>query len=337
MIDSLTTTSVYFENKIPIQIRCNSVTNNGGLIVVDEKENPLVSMIDTGDSYIGKIISYSGRDDVMLYNEITKNIRIANVGEDIDFAMDFIRGVRYFFGAKKIKSTSVEKNVFEIPLDGKIPFKVFLEGTDVSQYSVDGDTITVTGSGRVLIDEFSTIIVYAYEKTNLVSGDELVLVYQGFDTVWDEKSFSDGSYFESFRGAEIKLFENVNINQTVEKIGYRKSFMNGTRSVFGAVSNVIDMATFSADDHIDLVREVGSSEFRMIFNNATMKRVLLVNNCKIDNGLSISLEKEKNQKRFNVSCGNYIDIETSTKTYGYGDYGKGKYGGSTSVINSARR
>ncbi len=57
----------------------------------------------------------------------------------------------------------------------------------------------------------------------------------------------------------------------------------------------------------------------------------------LNDGVSFSLEKEKNTKRYTINCGNYIDINLSSPSY-YGKkrYSKGNYGVGTQIYNSAR-
>lgn len=340
IIDNLTATELFVEKKSLITITGNSTKNNKGRLVVDDMDNHLVSTIDSGDTPLYRLASYSGSDDLMLFNETTKQVKFLEVGERIDFNIDFEKGTQYFIGAKKVVSTSVKDGVFTVDLGTKKIFKIFLDGTELYMYRADNSkgTIQITGLERGLIDNFSQIVCWLYEDNEITDSTTFEIEFYNFPTIWQQDEFRGGEYFETFKGIPIDEFESTNLNQNVSKTVFRKNFSNAQSSIINSIENTLELSVFNVSDRISFPQYVGSDEFRLIFVNSLFGRVVLVNNCSLVNGISLSFEKDRNWERLNIQCGNYIDINIlNPSVYGKGKYGKGQYGSGTWVYNSARR
>ncbi|MGL6131806.1 MAG: hypothetical protein ACRCZ9_09365 [Fusobacteriaceae bacterium] len=339
IIDSLTSTSVYVEKKSLLKIVGNATTNNVGLIEIDSNGNKLISTIDSGDTSLYRLSKYSGDDGLMVYNPTTKNIQIATEGDFLDIGIDFERGTKYYIGAKLIKSAKHELNTFTVPLNGLNVFKIFMDGRELKTYSVANDNITISGNERLMVDEFSELVVYAYETSVILADVSFEIEYFQYDVVWDLDLFEDGSHFDSFKGFCVNCFESVSVNQNITKTTYRGGFKNSNESRINSIDNTADLSTFGASELEDLVQYVGNDEFRMLFANASFGRFILLNNCRLDNGVSLILEKSKNTKKFTLSCGNYIDIGFAEPAeYGMDKYGRRIYGsGREMVYNSHRK
>lgn len=360
VIDSLTGTEVYVERKTISGIIGNSTTNNSGTLEIDAYGNALISNIDSGDTPLYRLSVYNGADSLMLYNPTTKHIQMAKQGDLLNIDIDFERGTKYYIGAKLLKSTGKTRNTFDIQLNGLNVLKVFLDGREIKTYTINLNTITVTGSDVALLDIFSELVVYAYSTTiiNLfeysVNKSEIEsstylnfknkminmfeIEYYQYETIWEQSSFTDGTYYETMRGEEVVCFDSVSISQNITKTNYRGGFRYSTESRVNSIDNTADFDIFSTSNLIDMVQWAGNSEFRMLFVNPVFGRFVLLNNCKIDNGVSFVFDKAKNTKKFTLSCGNYIDIKVSNPSvYGKGKYGKGLYGSGTFVTNSHRR
>ncbi|MGL6098478.1 MAG: hypothetical protein ACRC0G_02515 [Fusobacteriaceae bacterium] len=340
IIDSLTSTSVYVEKKSLLKIVGNSTTNNVGLLEVDSNGNKLISTIDSGDTSLYRLSKYNGGDGLMVYNPTTKNIQIATDGDFLDVGIDFERGTKYYVGARLIKSSTHTSNVFDVPLNGLNVFKIFMDGRELKSYSITNNNIIISGNERLMIDEFSELVIYAYNTTNILSEDNLFeMEYYQYDKVWDLDLFGEEEYFEEFRGISVDLFESMSINQNVTKTTYRGGFKYSDDSRLNSIDNTADLNLFSGTGAIDLVQYVGNDDFRMVFVNLEYGRFVLLNNCKADNGVSLILEKAKNMKKLSLSCGNYIDINIATPSaYGRDEYGRRLYGnGAILVYNSHRK
>lgn len=341
VIDNLTSMDVFIETKSLLKIIGTSTINSTGTIEVDSNNNNLISEIDSGDTPLYRLASYKGNNGFMLYNPTTKNLQIANEGDFLDIDIDFEKGTKYYIGAKLIKSTSVNKTngSFEIPLDGLNIFKIFMDGRELKSHATSNNVITIYGSDRLLIDDFSELVVYAYETTNITSAEPLFEIeYYQYETIWNRDSFVDESYFDEIKGIYVNCFESTSINQNVTKTAYRGGFKYSTKTRINSIDNTADFNIFSASGFIDMVQYVGVNEFRMIFANHSMGRYILLNNCRNTNGTSLILEKSKNMKKFNLSCGNYIDIELGESSrYGKDRYGRGLYGSNVWIINSHRK
>ena len=337
MIDNLTCTSVYVEKKSLLKIIGNSTTNSQGILEIDSSGNSLVSIIDSGDTPLYRLAKYTGNEGLMLYNSTTQHIQIAKEGDILDSNLDFERGTKYFIGSKLIKSTSVTGNIFTVDLNSLNVLKLFIDGREIKSYSISNNEITILGANRLIVDMFSELVVYAYETTIISGNVEFEIDYYQYDTVWNKDTFADESYFETIRGIDINCFDSVSINQTVGKTVYRNGLKKSNDTRINSVDNVIDMNIFSVSDLPDMLQYVGYDEFRMIFINNINSRTVLVNNCKVDNGISLVFEKAKNTKKFTISCGNYIDILTAVPSYyGVDRYGRLQYGSGTYVLNSHR-
>lgn len=337
MIDNLTCTNVFVEKKSLLKIIGNSTLNKDGILEIDSSNNSLISIIDSGDTPLYRLSKYTGADGLMFYNSTTQHIQIAKEGDILDADLDFERGTKYFIGAKLIKSTSVSGSVFTVPLNGLNVLKIFIDGREIKSYSIQNDKITVLGASRLILDMFSELVVYAYSTANISNNEEFEIDYYQYDTVWDKDLFLDGTYFEEIRGIELNCFDSVSINQTVGKTVYRNALKKSNDTRINSVDNVIDMNIFNMSELPDMLQYVGYEEFRMILINSPVGRTVLVNNCKVDNGISQIFEKAKNTKKFTISCGNYIDIFTANPSiYGEGKYGRGQYGSGTYVLNSHR-
>lgn len=339
VIDSLISTEVYVEKKSLLKIIGSPTINKDGLLEVDSNQNSLISTIDSGDTSLYRLSKYSGADGLLLYNPTTKNIQIAKQGDILNVSVDFDRGTKYYVGAKLLKSTGHVGNIFDVALEGLNVFKIFMDGRELKTYSVAGNKITITGSDRVLIDDFSELIVYAYKTTVISSeSDSFEIEYYQYDTIWDKDWLENNDYFESLKGIEINCFESTSITQNVTKTVHRGGFKFSTETRINSIDNTADFNIFSVSGLIDFVQYVGNEEFRIIFVNQTFGRVVLLNNCKTDNGVSLILEKAKNTKKFNLSCGNYIDLSMSSPSvYGKDRYSRGLYSSGVWINNSHRR
>lgn len=337
MIDNLTCTSVYVEKKSLLKIIGNSTTNSQGILEIDSSGNSLVSVIDSGDTPLYRLAKYTGNEGLMLYNSTTQHIQIAKKGDILDSNLDFERGTKYYIGSKLIKSTSVSGSVFTVDLNGLNVLKLFIDGREIKNYSINGNKITILGANRLIIDMFSELVVYAYATTVISGNVEFEINYYQYDSIWNKDTFSDESYFENIRGIELTCFDSVSINQTVGKTVYRNGLKKSNDTRINSVDNVIDMNVFSESELPDMLQYVGYEEFRMILINNLNSRTVLVNNCKVDNGISLIFEKAKNTKKFTISCGNYIDIlNAHPSAYGMDRYGRLQYGSGTYVLNSHR-
>lgn len=341
IIDSLTTMDVYIEMKSLLKIVGNSTINSNGTLEVDSNNNNLISDIDSGDTPLYRLDKYIGNHGLMLYNPTTKYLQIANEGDFLNIDIDFEKGTKYYIGAKLIKSISVNKTsgAFEVPLDGLNIFKIFMDGRELKNHSTNNNIITIYGNDRLLIDDFSELVVYAYE-TSVITNQENIfeIEYYQYEKIWDENEFVNGTYFDEIKGISINCFESTSINQSVTKTMYRGRFKYSTKSRINSIDNTAEFNVFSGTGFVDTVQYIGGNEFRMIFANSSTGRYILLNNCQNTNGTSLILEKSKNTKKFNLSCGNYIDIELDkSSNYGEGRYGRKLYGTNVWVINSHKK
>lgn len=341
IVDNLTAMETYVETQSLLKIIGNTTTNSNGLLEKDSNNNELITVIDSGDTPLYRLAVYTGIDGLMLYNPTTKNIQIAKEGDFLNVAVDFTRGTKYYIGAKLIKSTSVNvlNGSFEVPLNGLNVFKIFMDGRELKSYSINNNTISIYGNDRRLLDNFSELIIYAYQTT-VIDNDSIMfeIEYYQYEVIWDKDLFFDSDYLESIKGININCFESMSINQSVTKTLYRGGFKRSTKSRINSIDNTVDLNIFSGLGFIDMLQYVGTNEFRMIFINPASGRCILLNNCRNDNGVSLILEKSKNTKKFNLSCGNYIDMQHSEPSiYSNGRYSKGLYSSDMWVYNSHKK
>lgn len=361
IIDNLTATDVFFERKIPITISCNQEKNNDGILREDNLGNKLISVIDSGDTFLGRLVKYSGTGGVIFYNEPTKKMRFVYEGESINLPIDFVKGTKYYVGARKIYGTYNGNYTFSADIGEDEIFKVFLDnGREINSYTIRDNTITLLGSDRLYIDVLSELIIYTYKYNNMdgyvsigVERDEknsnpmlnqmnttyeLEIEYLGYETIWDADRFMTEEYFETFAGEEAICFETLEVSQSIVKDSEKSNFSNSSKSIINSIDNSVNMDTFDGDEVFDIVQYMGADEFRILLVNPVFGRIVLINNCQINNGVSLIFAKEKNTKTFTVNCGNYIDIKLSDPSeYGMGKYGRGQYGDGTWIINSSRR
>lgn len=347
IIDNLTATNVYFEKKIPITITCDNIKNNSGIIKQDDLGNLLVSIIDSGDTNLYRLKQYNGEDSVLLYNENDHKLRLVESGDIIDMPLDFTKGTRYFVGAKKVFGVYSGNYTFTTEISDYEIFKIFLDnGREIKTYTVEDNIINITGIDRMYIDDFSELIIYVYKyntTNNIVTKEgvkdfSFVLEYYGYEAIWDVEEFISGEYFETFTGQEVICFDSLEVSQSVTKDSEKSNFSNSPKSRINSVDNSVELNIFNASEIMDLIQYIGSEEFRMVLVNSIFGRVVLINNCQINNGVSLIFEKERNVKRFTLTCGNYIDVNLSNPlAYGKGRYGRGLYGNGTQIWNSARR
>ncbi|MGL5985252.1 MAG: hypothetical protein ACRCZ1_08435, partial [Cetobacterium sp.] len=167
------------------------------------------------------------------------------------------------------------------------------------------------------------------------SSNSFEIEYYQYERVLDLESFKDETYFDEFKGIAVDCFESTSISQSVSKTMYRGGFRFANNTRLNSIDNTADFNVFGASGLVDFVQYVGNEEFRIIFLNMEYGRFILLNNCIIDNGVGIVLEKEKNTKKFTLSCGNYIDINMSGEDgYGKKRYGRSIYGSGIWVYNS---
>lgn len=339
-IDSLTDTLVVFERQVPITITCNSQKNNNGVIEVDDLNNKLISIIDNGDTKIGRLVSYSGNEPILFYNRTTKGIRVVDVGDMIDLPIDFIQGTQYYLGAKVILAKYSGDYMFDTNIvEPYQVFKVFLDdGREIKSFIIEEGKIKVTGTDRLYVSDFSELIVYMYKENSLKKSSEFKIEYMGYTIIYDEGQFMEGEYLEDVLGMEVDCFESLEVSQNVTKDDYKKDFHVSSRTIINSVENVINFDLFNRNGIRDVVTSFNNVEFRVVLCNRIFGRVVIINNCRIVDSISLTYEKSLNKKKFSVSCGNYIDITLSNPSYyGLDRYGRGTYSEGRQVFNSARR
>lgn len=345
LIDSLTDTSLYIEKKIPLNIIVNKSINNKGVLEIDENKNILISQLDSGDTELYRLESYNGEGGVMLYNSTTKAIQIANTGDFLRVSLDFEKGTKYYIGASLIKSSSVnvvEKSFVLDGLEGKNILKVFMNGRELISYRFSLNKLYILGSERELIDNYSDLVVYAYSSSNIQDETQFTIKYYQYRKVFDVETFFDQSYFEGidtgFGGEKFINFDSVSIEPQVERSVYKRNFAFSKKYRINSISNRVDLNLFLVSGIRDLVEYVGSSEFRILLVNPIFGRIVLINNCTVSDGVGLAYDKNKNTKKFNIECGNYIDIyKAEPHPYNKGKYGKYKYGGGDIYLDNSHR
>ena len=314
IIDSLTNTSMYIEKKVPIEIFANSTINNNGILEVDNNKNNLISPINIGDNILGVLKEYNGIDSVMFYSPINKQICLAKQGDKINIKFDYINGIKYFIGARKIVTCNPVNYVFNCDLTGVKVFKIFADtGREIKNYIVGAGKLTVKGKDRLYIDDFTEITIYVYKQSQLKGTQTYFrLQYDGYSIVYDKNLFISHDYFKVFKGIEVKLFDSLELSQSIIKDTNRDYFQSTANSIVNSVENSIDLQTFIGSGEVDLPIYVGKDEFRIILISQGLERVVLINNCGVGGeGISLIYAKDRNSKKYKISCGNYIEIGDS--------------------------
>lgn len=339
IIDNLTGTRVFVEKRTPLTISINSQQNNDGLLRIDDVQNPLITKIDSGDTNLGRLEEYTGTHRMMFYNEKTKKIRLVSVGETINLSIDFEQGTKFFIGGRKIYGKLVSDGTFSADIQNSKIFKIFLDtGREIKSYTTGNNTITLLGVDRLCADKLSELIIYTYDSSD-IGNYRAKISYYGFNTIFDIDSFMSNEYFDNeFAGEELYCFDAIEVVQNTTKDIRRYNFSNSNKYIINSIENTVNIDLFDGNDVVDMIQYVGADEFRFCFVNSSFGRTVLINNCKIIDGVSFSFEKERNTKKVSISCGNYIDIKLSSQgLYGKGWYGKGLYGEGTWITNSSRR
>lgn len=341
VIDNLTDTSVYYEKMSKFNIICNSQVNNENVIEKDTNNNNLINIIDLGDSLLTRLLKYNGEDYILFYNKSDNNMRMVKQGDYINMYLDFVNGTKFYANAKKVYGKkNIDSNIFN--LDSDISqytiFKAFLDnGKELKNYVYsNGDTITVNGNDKLYLDEFSEIILYVYKTAQ---NYDIELEYQGYKTIFDMQDFITENYFSDifFKGSSLNSFDSCEISQDMTQDSYKRPFRSVKKNIVNSNDNTMTLEVFNGSEYTDIVNFLHTDEFRFIFVNPSYGKITIVNNCKIDSGVSLIFQREKNTKKFTISCGNYIEITSSEQSkYGMGEYGEGKYGGELSIYNSFR-
>lgn len=339
MIDSLVDTNVYFELPIALNITCNATKNQDGKMAKDDSDNSLVSMIDSGDTFLGKLESYNGSDGLLLYNETTNEMEILAQGDLCKVHIDFRKGLNYYIGAKKIIATRQSGFVFDADIGTKQVFKIFLDGREVLFYTKTSTTITVQQVSSAIIDDFTKLVVILYDTNAITDSTEFVISYNNYKTIYHQDTFMNLAYFKDidFRGQNMESIQSVNPNQEVTKTNIRNGFKDSDLSLINKVKNTLDVVSYIIEGQSDLTEVVGSNDFRVILINPFAHRLLIFNNCRLDRGISFKYDKGGNTRSYALDCGNTIEINVHEEngSYGEGLYGKGLYGTNTYIVNSS--
>ena len=311
IIDSLTNTNMYIEKKVPIEIFANSTTNNNGVLEIDNNKNNLISRINVGDNTLGVLKEYNGVDSVMFYSPINKQICFARQGDRVNIKFDYTNGIKYFIGARKIITCNPINYVFNCDLSGLHVFKIFADnGREITNYLIGSNKLTIQGKDRLYIDDFTEITIYVYKQAQLKGTQTYFrLQYNGYSIVYDRNLFMSHDYFKTFEGIEIKLFDSLELAQSINKDTNRDYFQSTFNSIVNSVENSIDLQTFIGNDEVDLPTYVGKDEFRIILISQGLERIVLINNCGVGgDGISLIYTKDKNSKKYKISCGSYIEL-----------------------------
>jgi len=347
MIEGLTDTSFYVEQKTLINIEGTTSINSEGVIKIDEESNSLVSTIDCGDGYLNSVLTYTGDKSLLLYNTTMKKYQLVTQDDDISIPLDFELGLNYCLEAEVVGGVISDYSRYKFTLDTPIKnvFKIFLDGYEITKY-ITGDLdensefseISIIDSQVIRVDEFSEISVIAYESTVPTETLYFKLNYYGYTTIWSFDEFSEAEYFESgFLGMELQTISDISISQDVTSTSSSKPFSNRKDKIINKIENTLELTTFNYSESRDFVHYIKNNYFRFIMNNMFYGKTTILNDCKIDDGYSTEVG-EKITKEFSIEFGNLIEVDYSEDLGGYGSglYGKGEYGSRTSVINSSR-
>lgn len=339
IIDNLTSTEIYFEMKENMIITCNKNINNNGLIEKDSHDNNLISPIDIGDININKLTNYNGELGVLLYDD--NFMKLVHNNEDVNIPINFKKGLKYLIEVK-INEYNCDINQNFIITDDisqfKI-FKIFLDNGQELQYRLEDNKIIILGVEKNYIDKFSTISVILYKDNKITNEITFNLEYLGYHTIFDKDSFFNGDYFEKFPSFELATLEEFSFTKNIVKEDIHAQFNHKNQPVINNINTSVDIQVFEANQIIDMIQYVADNEFRLIVANLQFGKIILINNCRVENEVSLNFEKEKNTKKTTLSCSNYIDIRTSQPSvYSKGKYGKMSYSsGDIWILNSSRR
>lgn len=342
IIDSLTNTKLFVEKRKPVNIIVNKNTNNNGILEIDENKNPLISELDSGDTELYRLESYNGEDGVLLYNPTTKAMQLAKSGDFLRITIDFEKGTKYYTGAKVITSSKVnvtEGSFIVDELGGKNILKIFMNGREIKSYRISLNKIFVLGMDKSLLDYHSDIVIYAYDSNSISNEIEIVIKYYQYNKIFDVDSFFDETYFQdNFTGEEFINFESLSVEPQVERTMYKRNFGFSKKFRINSISNRVDLNLFLVSGIRDFIEYVGSSEFRILLVSSLFDRIVIINNCSVSDGVSLVYDKSKNGKKFNIECGNYIDIyKSKPHPYNKGKYGRYKYGGGYIYLDNSHR
>lgn len=156
-------------------------------------------------------------------------------------------------------------------------------------------------------------------SSDILNNYDFKLTYMGYPTIYDKDRFFD-SYFDT-NGMELLCFERLSISNSIEKDSFRTFFRNSDKTTIRKIVNSCEIEVFNDSEFKDFTQFIKQDEFRFVLVNPSYGRVFILNNCRINNGMNIVFQKEKNTKSLNISSGNYIDISTNDNSVINSSYG----------------
>jgi len=297
------------ENTITI----SSITNQSGDLLVDDNNNDISgSVVGCGKKDIvqmtantnGGILLYNDEDD---YFQFIDNIFTESDNEKF-FLLTMYKNNKYRINSLKELSTSISGgDKIDMDLTSKSVFKVFLNSTEITSYTVSDTGVTITGDDVDYIKEYTNrAIVYTYSTSQTVSGTTTFKYYSPVNFYSDDiNDYIDESFFSGM----LKLcnFDNFSNNHSRAFINVDKAYATNQRQE--SINRTISMSLTYKED---LWKYVGVNFFRIVGWSTKLKRLIIFNNCLIQNGEDFQFQKlATNTYTYNIGIDDYVVLDFS--------------------------
>lgn len=308
----------YVEKNIII----SNSSNQSGIINNDESG----SFVNHNGTYYILSGTSSGVGNYILYDDL------GFVYVDRDFTEDDLeyrfliknnKTIKYKINANKISQT-ITTNEVPVDLSSSSVFKVFLNGKEITDYSLYSDKIILN---NVSIDPAGdNCTIYTYNNNQTVNGTITLKYLAPQKQIPDLQDLLNESYFAD--KYEIKLFDSVSINKNLLYDEQNSDFIINKEGILTDRDNVISI-TLNEDIRTLIERK----KFRLLIWDYKNRRLKNFINTFIKKGVNQTLKRFSNEYNYEfVFEGEYLFEYYENEEYGTYTYGAYVYGGKDELL-----
>ena len=323
----------YIEKYKSIKINISPTENQNGILYTDIFNNSLYSILNVGITPITKIVGYSSNypNSLLIYDDNNFTLCKDYVTSGTNKFYPIIHPnlpVKYKINAKldRVMNTD-DSTFFSLNLTGRSVFKVKLNNKYITNYLASSSGITV----NEVLDPFENEIEVVHYATTQTITQPFYLTYDGVEVRYNLETQSCSSgFFDSM--TKIEMFNDFSdsINKTLSNIGNSRD--TNEAKVFTNVDNTLTISI--PDGRFSLNDVVEDKAFRVVAYDQLNDIFIYWNNCKINNGISFSVNEQINSKNIQISFFDRVQVLglNFVNAYNEGKYSEGYY--SIRVISS---
>jgi len=315
-------------------ITLSDVSNSARYVSTDNNGNYINEIISNGRVNINQCTTMTIPNGIILYDDaqwVYIDDTFDAEASDKRFLLTPQANTRYLVRVLKETPTSIISPEIFLDLVQKDIWSIQINGTTInsSNYSYDESKVTLTGTAINHITGINdSIIIYTYNKNQAVTGTA-TLKFLGLNkTIPPKSQLLDDTFFSD----KIDICSHFSDNLTLTTNNTYSSLVRYFEYVFPK-TQINRESRMNVTFRIDERERLKNKRFRILAWNRSQEKLLIVNNCYWNDGMSFSWTKTTNEMNLDIEFEEMLMIEYKENSiYGYSIYGDGFYNGQK-VVN----